>query len=88
MELPALGLSMDAMKTLSNGWQFIISREDGSPVRASLADLDKRLDLGLRGASLEINALLEAVVEKTGARAEAYFNGRRLAACDTPHATR
>ena len=63
---------------LTSGWRFLCYAQNGRVARVSLADLDQRLDLGLRGGACEVQALIDAIADHFDLRVEAYFNGSRL----------
>jgi len=76
------------MQGLTSGWRFLCHAANGRAARLSLADLDQRLDLGLRGGACDVQALIDAIADHFDLRVEAYFNGSRLLSSQPHHRVR
>ena len=76
------------MQGLTSGWRFLCYAPNGRVARLSLADLDQRLDLGLRGGACDVQSLIDAIADHFDLRVEAYFNGSRLLTSRPHHLAR
>ena len=62
-----------------HGWHFFVTHSDGSSNHYTLEALERRFELGVRGATWEAAALVQAVAHLADGRVVAHFNGDRVA---------
>jgi hypothetical protein len=61
------------------GWHFFVTKPDGSRDHYTIATLDRRFELGIRGGAWEAAVLAAQVARLAGAEVQASFNGVPIA---------
>ncbi len=66
------------------GWRVVCRTEDGQEFDLSLSDLDRRLRLGLRGGTWNMQRLLNEIARLYDVRAQAFYDGRLVLTSAAP----
>ncbi len=64
------------LRTMTQGWKIVCRSESGQRFDVTLEALDRRLRLGLRGGTWDVQRLLDEIAQAYGVQAEALYNGR------------